>query len=76
MNAPGSQVESLHRALALISSGEPDAALALLNTMSFDRGLHPHALHLRGIAHATQGRTTEAIQMFEDALPWLADNEE
>ena len=76
MNALENQLNSLHQALALISSGNPADALQLLSSIPADSRLYPHALHLHGIAHATQGRTAQAIEMFELALPCLADNEE
>lgn len=76
MNSPDVYLGCLQQALALVSSGEPDEALQLLADIPRDSGFHPHALHLRGVAHATQGRTADAIASFEDALPWLADNDE
>jgi tetratricopeptide (TPR) repeat protein len=76
MIANSSNIDSLQQALALISSGKPDQALLLLAKIPGDSGLHPHVLHLGGLAHAAQGRTAESIRLFEDALPWLADSDE
>jgi tetratricopeptide (TPR) repeat protein len=76
MNGADGHLHCLHQALALISSASPEGALSLLDAIPVDSALHPHALHLRGIAQAAQGRTADAIEAFEDALPWLARNEE
>ena len=76
MNGPGNHLDHLQRALAHLSSGQPDEALRLLAVIPADSGLHPHVLHLRGIAYATQGQVSQAIESFEGALPWLADNDE
>jgi predicted negative regulator of RcsB-dependent stress response len=76
MNGADGHLHCLRQALALISSVRPEEALLLLDAIPGDSGLHPHALHLRGIAHATQGRTADAIEAFEGALPWLAENGE
>jgi tetratricopeptide (TPR) repeat protein len=76
VNGVDGQVAGLRKALALITSARPLEALPLLAGIPDDSGLHPHALHLRGIAHATSGRTAEAIDAFEQALPWLADSDE
>lgn len=76
MNGPGCFLDDLNQSLALISSGNAEAALGLLTAIPAEAVLYPHALHLRGIAHATQARTAQAIESFEEALPWLADNEE
>ena len=76
MNGADGHLHDLRQALALISSASPAEALLLLDAIPADSALHPHALHLRGIAHATQGRTVDAIAAFEGALPWLAGNDE
>src|SRR4051794_39534759 len=76
MNGLESQLDSLQQALALITSGNPADALQLLSSMPADSRLYPHALHLHGIAHAAQGRTAQAIEIFEQAMLGLADSEE
>jgi tetratricopeptide (TPR) repeat protein len=76
MNDADAHLHCLHQALALISSARPEEALLALGVIPGDSGLYPHALHLRGIAHATQGRTADAIDAFEDALPSLPGNDE
>jgi tetratricopeptide (TPR) repeat protein len=76
VSGPGADIDKLQEALALVTSGKPDQALPLLAMIPADSGLYPHALHVRGIAQASQGHTGEAILSFEEALPWLADNDE
>lgn len=76
MNGPAKHLDHLQRALAHLSSGEADKALRLLAVIPGDTTLHPHVRHLRGIAYASLGQVSQAIEAFEGALPWLADDHE
>ena len=76
MNGVNAHLDLLHQAVVLLSSGRSGEALPLLADIPADATLHPHALHLRGIAQATQGETAQAITSFEAALRYLADNDE
>nr|WP_314622995.1 tetratricopeptide repeat protein [uncultured Noviherbaspirillum sp.] len=76
MNGVDAHLDLLHQAIALLSSGRFNEALQLLARIPGDAALHPHALHLRGIAHAGQRETIQAVASFEAALPHLADNQE
>ena len=67
MNGADAHLHCLQQALALISSARPEEALLALSVIPGDSGLHPHALHLRGIAHATQGRTADAQAAYDAA---------
>ena len=76
MNGLENHIDSLQQALALISSGNPADALQLLSPF------RPIAVSIRTqctcMASRMQYRAArqEAIEMFEQALAWLADNEE
>lgn len=50
-----------------MSAGASHEACALLDTIAFDDAAYPHALHLRGLAEAMQGRPHDAIALFEAA---------
>jgi tetratricopeptide (TPR) repeat protein len=76
MNCVDGHLDLLHQAVALLSSGRYAEALQLLAHIPADAALHPHALHLRGVAQASQGKTAQAISSFEAALPYLPDNDE
>lgn len=76
MNCANNHLDLMRQVIVLLSSGRSEEALQLLAKIPADAALHPHALHLRGIAHATQGETSQAIASFEAALPYLADNDE
>jgi tetratricopeptide (TPR) repeat protein len=76
MNRFNDDRDLLQQAVALLSSGRYEDALQLLASLPADAALQPHALHLRGIAQASQGETVRAIASFEAALPHLSDNAE
>jgi tetratricopeptide (TPR) repeat protein len=66
--------QALQQASQLMSAGDSRQACALLGKIAFDDAAYPHALHLRGLAEAMQGRPHEAIALFEAARMHLPDS--
>lgn len=76
MNDPGAHAATPDHAPAVALFGAPADALLLLASIPADHKNYPQALHLRGILHATQGDTAQAIDLFEQALRWLPEHDE